>query len=519
MVINWTSVGNRTAFSNNGISLMDKGRYFVTIRAIDAAGLTTDVSSDGITVDLTHPVFTGNVTVTGENGIINGTECYYVSSVTELHVQWPGFSDLHSGLEHYEYAVIPSSYVVNDADFKNVPGHNLHTSSTFSGLSLDEGRPYIVIIRAFNRAGLHKDARSILIVPDSTPPEPGKVFDGATPNVDIEYSTDLNSVHATWTVFSEAQSRVKQYYYAVGSCQTGNYHVTGNSFIELSPTTALKLALFDTSLINGQQYCVKIKAKNLAGLYSSEVSSNGFLVDSTPPSVRKAIIYDGFDGPERDHQSSTTRISAHWEGFSDPESSINYYEYAISRSKDRYSDAAIFSNIGLNSSIDVTGLSLEEDVYYVIVCAVNFAGLRMCSSSDGVLIDATPPSKGIVHDGKIEPDIRYQNSLSVINANWEGIWDLNSQLEKFEWSIGTSKFDDKDSIQNFTDVGLSTHVQSTKRLKLVNGRTYYVHLRITNKAGSVTELMSDGVTVDVTPPHPVKIFPGYSSKSKCGYIF
>ena len=200
----------------------------------------------------------------------------------------------------------------------------------------------------------------------------------------------------------------------------------------------------------------------------------------------------------------------------DPESGIQYYEYGVGRNRGVVVDVSPFQHAGLNTSATVHGLSLADDVYYFTVCAVNKAGLRNCLSSDGVLIDFSPPSHGVVHDGIIEPDLKYQSSLTSMAANWEGIWDLESGIETFEWSIGTS-VQDKISIQHYADVGLSTHVRSQGVLNLVSGTKYYVHLMVTNQAGAIRELVSDGVIVDGTPPIPSTIYPGFGSQSDWKY--
>ena len=167
-------------------------------------------------------------------------------------------------------------------------------------------------------------------------------------------------------------------------------------------------------------------------------------------------------------------------------------------------------------SVTAQGLSLTDDVYYFIVCGVNNAGLRKCISSDGVLIDLTFPSHGVVHDGIIEPDLKYQSSLLSMAANWEGVWDLESGIERFEWNIGTSA-NDKTSVQEYTDVGLSTHVRSQVALNLSSGTKYYVHLKVINQAGAVRELVSDGVIADGTPPIPSIIYPRFGSQDKWKY--
>ena len=516
VIVPWTSAGNATNITHGGLALKNNTKYFVTVKAVDAVSLSTDVTSDGVTVDITHPVFTGKIIVLGQNDVINGTPCVYIPSISSITVQWVGFSDAHSGLQRYEWAIIPSDSSPSNSDFTEVSGSNLPTSGTFCNLTLSQGKGYYIIIRAYNEAKLYKDAYSVLVIPDSTPPTQGDVFDGSTPRVDVDYQADVKHVYGSWKNFPEPHTAVKQYYYAVGSCVTGNYHVTGNGFLKLDPPTATSFMMTNITLVNGQRYCTKIRAENKAGLLSSEVSSDGFVVDVTPPNTRNAQVRDGTTGSDIDYQDNTTAMSAEWEGFEDPETGIRYYDYAISRRRAGTPDVFPYKNTGLNTSATAYGLSLIDDVYYFIVCAVNNAKLRKCISSDGVLVDLSLPSHGVVRDGIIEPDLKYQSSLSTMAANWEGIWDLESGIEKFEWSVGIS-MNDKTSVQDYTDVGLSTHVKSQAVLSLSSGTKYYVHLKVTNQAGAIRELVSDGVIADGTPPIPSTISPGFGSQDGWHY--
>ena len=516
ITIPWTSVGNATNIIHDGLALKNNTTYFVTVRAVDAVGLTADATSDGIFMATTHPVFTGRIVVTGRDDVINGTPCVYIPSISSVTVKWVGFSDAHSGLQRYEWSIIPSKSSPSDAAFKTVSGSNLPTSRTFAGLALAQGKGYFIIIRAYNGAGLYEDAYSVLVIPDATAPSPGHVFDGSIPNRDINYQADNKQVYGTWTEFSEPHTAVRQYYYAVGSCLVGNYHVTGNRFIPLYPETARSFVLTNTTLVQGQQYCISIKAENKAGLLSSIVSSDGFVVDVTPPNMRNARVHDGITGMDIDYQDNNTALSAKWSDITDPESGIQHYEYGVSRTRGGVPDVVPFQIATHNSLANITGLLLDDDVYYFIVCAVNNAGLRKCTSSDGVLIDLSPPSNGVVHDGIIEPDLKYQSSLTSMAANWEGIWDLESGIEKFEWSIGTGE-QDKTSVQNYTDVGLSTHVRNKEVLNLLSGSKYYVHLKVTNQIGAVREIVSDGVIVDGSPPVPSTIYPGSGFQSEWEY--
>ncbi|KAK3722794.1 hypothetical protein QZH41_007481 [Actinostola sp. cb2023] len=506
-IVGWTSVAKKTTITHSGLSLTNGEKYYVTVKAMDAVGLSTEVKTNGVIVDTTRPVFTGKVDVRGINDVHNGKPCVYVTSRTTLAVTWRGFTDGHSGLDRYEWAVIPAAQSIKPSDLKRVSGSSLTTSASFSGLTLADGQLYRVVIRAYNRAFLYTDASSLVVIPDSTPPQNGSVSDGSDRGVDITYQTSLSFVKATWTVFKEPHTGIRQYYYAIGSCIKGNYHITSNKFIPVSPSISTSITLQKLTLINGQRYCTKVKAKNMAGLYSKEATSNGFMVDKTPPDIREARVTDGVTKTDIDYQDDVTVMSANWEGIRDHESGIKYFEYGVSRKRAGLPDVSPFKNVGLRTSARATGLSLAEDVYYVIVCAVNNAGLRTCLSSDGVLIDKTQPSKGIVNDGVLEPDVRYQSSLTSMAANWEGIWDLESQIERFEWAIKDNTKDANLALP-YVDVGLATHVKNEQPLSLTNGKTYQVHLKVFNHAGRFRDMNSDGVTVDSTAPKPSRIFPG-----------
>jgi hypothetical protein len=217
------------------------------------------------------------------------------------------------------------------------------------------------------------------------------------------------------------------------------------------------------------------------------------------------MVLDGSGDDDIDYQSGRGELSATWTGIQDHDSGIKNFEVAVSRNRVGQPDVKSFIDVGQNTSAKISGLSLHKDVYYVIVCAINNAGLKSCLASDGVLIDPTTSTSGVVHDGILEPDVRYQSSTTKMSANWERIWDLESRVERFEWGIGEKH---PGSVLNFVDVGLQTHVTTEKVLDLRHGHDYTVFLRVYNRAGGVRELRSNGVAIDTTPPVPRHITPG-----------
>nr|KAG5704406.1 hypothetical protein BaRGS_031112 [Batillaria attramentaria] len=102
--------------------------------------------------------------------------------------------------------------------------------------------------------------------------------------------------------------------------------------------------------------------------------------------------------------------------------------------------------------------------------------------SDPVVVDHTPPQVkrgGAVMESDVDCglDRDYVTTEPYLTACWDGVFrESQSQLAGFEVSIGTSPYG------------------------MEQGIRYYVTVRAVNDAGLMTTAVSDGVTVDVTPP-------------------
>ncbi|XP_028399030.1 uncharacterized protein LOC114522523 [Dendronephthya gigantea] len=500
VITQWSSSDLQTKATITGLSLVNGKTYYIAVRAVDKVGNYVEIKSDGVSIDTSHPVYTGNISVQGEIAQKNGETIVYIRSNESVTLSWPQFVDQHSGMLKYQWSMVERDEKA--ASWKDVPGVRLDTSAIISSLSLTNNKEYQLTIRGINNAGLHADIKSPIIMPMSQASDLGTVSDGKDPTTDIDYQTNTSEVHATWKGFETSSVKIRAYFYAVGSCVKGNYHVTNNQFIPVSPATATSLEIQGLNLINGQRYCVKIKAENLAGVLTEAVSSDGFIVDVTPPDLTRAMVLDGSGHDDIDYQSSTGELSATWREIRDYDSGIHHFEVAISRNRIGVPDLTSFKDVDRNMSASIAGLSLNNDVYYIIVCAINNAGLKSCLASDGVLIDPTPSTSGVVYDGILEPDVRYQSSTTKISANWERVWDLESRVERFEWGIEEEY---KRPLSDFVNVGLQTHVTSSKMLSLKHGQNYTVVLRVYNRAGGMRELISNGITIDTTPPLPSTI--------------
>jgi uncharacterized membrane protein YgdD (TMEM256/DUF423 family) len=227
-------------------------------------------------------------------------------------------------------------------------------------------------------------------------------------------------------------------------------------------------------------------------------------VDGTPPTAGSAA--DG-PGADVDFQTSATTVSANWSGFIDVESGIAGYRWAIGTTPGG-TDVQPFTTVGNVPGASASGLSLTDGTtYFVSVRAFDQAGNQSPAAvSDGVTVDSTPPTAGVVDDGP-GADVDSQPSRTTIEANWSGFVDAVSGIASYRWAIGTTP--GGTNVQPFTDVGLATDAANSG-LTLAEDATYYVTVKAVDAAGNVgSPVTSDGVRV--VPAAPV--FTGYADDS------
>ena len=115
-----------------------------------------------------------------------------------------------------------------------------------------------------------------------------------------------------------------------------------------------------------------------------------------------------FTETDLDYTNNTFEISARWLDFRDDESNIAHYFWCVG-SKPLRDDIMQCENATNHMNRTLKGLSLQHnDKYYVTVLTCNYAGLCTAVSSDGVLVDTTPPILHYVRDGLVGPDIDFQ---------------------------------------------------------------------------------------------------------------
>lgn len=181
-----------------------------------------------------------------------------------------------------------------------------------------------------------------------------------------------------------------------------------------------------------QSYFVRISQLSASGLETISDSAL-FSIDNTSP--ESGYVYDGkgsdeshncsanttlgskhqcstrsFADTDIDFTNNTAEIVARWIDFRDNESDIQNYLWCIGSSP-LSDDILKCENTTGRPNGTLSGLSLAHGTkYYVTILACNYAGLCTAKSSDGVLVDTTPPEIQYVYDGLLGEDIDMQVS-------------------------------------------------------------------------------------------------------------
>jgi hypothetical protein len=114
----------------------------------------------------------------------------------------------------------------------------------------------------------------------------------------------------------------------------------------------------------------------------------------------------------------------------------------------------------------------------------------------------TSPEGGSVSDGD-DPDIDVTVYDSFVSANWDKFHDPESGVLKYVICAETVK--GSCDILPLTTVNSGLAVELKVNPPMSSGTVVYLTLRVYNKAGGMTEVYSDGVLIDSTPPDLGKV--------------
>ena len=139
----------------------------------------------------------------------------------------------------------------------------------------------------------------------------------------------------------------------------------------------------DINILPKVRYHVTVKIINGAGLKKT-ITSDGILMDITPPTVAAQYIKDGVGGKDTNFTKERFTFSTHWEqAFADAESGLVEYRVALG-TKPGLGDIQNFKTVGVQTSVTIAGLFLKSgERYFVTVVGCNGVGMCINGSSNG----------------------------------------------------------------------------------------------------------------------------------------
>jgi N-acetylneuraminic acid mutarotase len=317
---------------------------------------------------------------------------------------------------------------------------------------------------------------------DTSPPTAGTVLDG-NPG-DVAYQSSATTIQATWSGFGDAESGIAGYEWAIGTT-AGGTQTQGFVPVGLSTSTTAS----SLSLVQGTTYYVTVRATNGVGLQTT-ATSNGVFVDTVPPVG--GVVNDG-RAADVDVQTSVTTIEANWSGFSDAQSGIVGYEWAIG-STPGGQEIRVFESVGLmtqasTSAVDYVLALQNGQTVYVSVRATNGSGLATVAVSDGVQVatsDVSPPAPPAMFVAL--------GSNGAVLLEWNPSASADVSSYQVWWKPSSAPWFAATLIEGLT--GTSTTIPT-----LTNGALYDFMLKAVDASGNE----STGVFAAATPQPGIRI--------------
>ena len=485
-----------------------------TIYGINGAGSQASVTSNSFVVDLTPPELAQDLFI----GPQAGANAQYQTSSDPIQAHFQ-FRDPESGLAQVLWAVYQR---FQGHDTRVYPASGSQAWAAVSPLSatgvsrqlggLNSGASYYVQLQAVNRAGLAIKVVSESVVIDDTPPTVSRTASGTLNLDEPDYRTvgsqqeywqwEKTTIAVAWHARDD-ESGISAVLLAVGT-SAGASDVTGGwRRFDGALTSAL---LANLSLATAQSgsapmatdrplYFVSVKAINGAGRESP--------VATTPPVrvVEMDQVGTVLDGPDPDQDLDWTaldhRLTATFAGFASPLHGITHYQFAIGSSPQAVDSIVPFSSAGILTRGDgTTGMaSAPVDLqsgqrYFVTVRAITGAGAILEATSNGLMVDTTPPH---LEAPILTPDAAWTSSATV-QASWRGTDSESGMAPVSRFAVGTYP-----GGTNLAD-WQSTLLNDIPAMPLPpDGTPAFITVQVANRLG-LSSTASRGITADLSDP-------------------
>ncbi|WAR31807.1 hypothetical protein MAR_034349, partial [Mya arenaria] len=483
-IISFRNKGRETAVMLSLAGIADGTSVYFTVHGSDYFGLSSEVVSTALVTDTSPPT---------EGKIHIEQKLAYYSSDT-ISIRLVGFHDDHSGISYFNVGIGSSNTMVDTLSmtkyYSDTVNIDLHDSNIL------EGHQYFILVQAINRADIPSAIVSKQFILDRTPPIGGHVLDGNWESkVDLDYQSDIYTIHANWKDFSDIESDIDYFNVGLG---TDHY---ATDVQELTNVGLKQDVLWNGPFIPGEKYYTTVESCNKAGLCTQR-SSDGIILDNSPPIMGRVQAGSGIHHSR--YLPLNTSLKLQWAGFEDPQSDIDHFEVCLGRQKNMCDIVPSFNAL-LHSYMIKSNISLPiKTPIFATVWAFNGVGMNVSSASDAILVDVTAPynniKPSIMLDYNTVKDKTAQWEKSIIEVFWEFLDDespiFNHELSLFTHHEGHTPVE---------KVHLGSEKHYTINLDgknwLHNGDIYFVVITSCNAAGLCSTERTNDILIDSTPPH------------------
>ena len=339
---------------------------------------------------------------------------------------------------------------------------------------------------------------------DSTPPNAGRVYDGLSPGIDLQFSSNAFSVQAHWINFTDDESGISHYTITV-------FHRTMDSEYSLAYTEQLsnwtqEVTLDRFTFDTGYHILVQLEAYNPAGLVTA-VNTTGVTIDlSAPVLTTLNDVPTPSLGDDENYQNENNMYNLNWNA-SDPDSNIVRIEAALfevfeGRKVLVYPNVTTGYEVLPNSLLTPTAhvwtvrnLNLTSGRTYVgTLLFTNGAGLQLRAETNGILVDTNPPELQIVEVlgiiGDPNGDTFNVTTTDVIEGRWQAI-DRESNLIQYRAGIkDTNGLYITPGGDQLVDFGYSRGGILSAGFTLVMGNSYQLEVLAIDQSGQESPRMT-----------------------------
>ena len=456
-------------------NLADGSTLVAVVTACNQARLCVQNATQSVLIDSSRPI-DGYFAVETESAasvswaISDGMTIYnnVDFSITELNLTFTGFSDPHSGVSEY-WATVGSYYGGDDLYESSLPlPHELYSSNSNILVSsiqlaryLNSSEVVYVSLWAFNGVGLKS-----------------RTVQGS-----------FQAIYANSSDYGTLKL-LRSQLCPIDSCLG---HCTCDKPGYLCDVTSTCYKLNSTEL--SSEFVVMIS--NFVPQLTFPLSENEPLFTAVTDKLAANIEYET-DSPV--FQWIEWSVS---EKGSDPGSGV----------VDLASDPVWFP-FEVNPIFDVSqSYPLEEGNTYIFHTRVWYNSSHYATfQSEGVTIDSNNPQILVGHRIKeimkqTNSDVDFISSTSELTLEWRDVFNQVHSGGFLSYEVGIGKSPGSDNLFGFSSVNSDTSINISE-LSLRDNRKYFTTVRATNTLGITVASVSDGISIDLTPPVKGAVFNG-----------